>query len=120
MLSHSSSSRVYRCPHCLTRITLPKFDEHIVICPGCGNTMAVSVRCLSLAASLVVLASYACSFLLVHWLTHDVRRFMLPILECAFVLLALSVPFLFPFLPRNVKRGATPQRVNSNCKKSAA
>jgi uncharacterized paraquat-inducible protein A len=108
MLSYFSSSRIYRCPQCLTRITVPEFDEHLVVCPGCGNTMTVSAKYESVAASLVVLASYACSVLFVHWLTHDVRRFMLPVLEGAFILLALSARFLLPLLPRNVKPIGTP------------
>jgi len=120
MLSYSSSSRTYPCPQCLARITLPEFDEHLVVCPGCENTMIVSAKYVSLAASLIVLASYACSFLLVYWLTHDIRRFMLPVLECAFMLLVLSALFLFPRLPRNVKPSATPQRLNDNCRRHAA
>jgi uncharacterized paraquat-inducible protein A len=119
MLSYSSS-RVYRCPQCLTRITVPTFDEHLVVCPGCGNTMSVSAKYVSLAASLVVLASYAFSVLLVYWLTHDVRRFMLPVLECAFILLVLSARFLSPLLPRNVKPSATRHRLNDNCRRDAA
>jgi len=120
MWSYSSSSRIYTCPQCRARITLPEFDEHLVVCPGCGKTMNVSAKYVSLAAFLVVLASYACSFLLVYWLTHDVRRFMLPALECAFMLLVLSALFLFPLLPRNVKPGANPQRLNDNCRRHAA
>jgi uncharacterized paraquat-inducible protein A len=120
MLSYFLSSRIYRCPQCLTRITVPEFDEHVVVCPDCGNTMSVSAKYVSLAASLVVLASYAFSALFVHWLTHDIRRFMLPVLECAFVLLVLSVRFLSPLLPRNVKPSATPHRLNDNCRRDAA
>lgn len=120
MLSYSSSSRIYRCPQCLTRITVPEFDEHVVVCPGCGNTMSVSAKYVSLAASLIVLASYAGSVLFLYWLTHDVRRFMLPVLECAFVLLVLSARFLSPLLPRNVKPIATPHRLNDNCRRDAA
>ena len=78
MLSYSLSSRIYRCPHCLTRITVLEFDEHLVVCPGCGNTMTVSAKYVSLAASLVVLASYACSFLFIYWLTHDVPSIRAP------------------------------------------
>ena len=108
MLFYPSNSRIYRCPQCLARITVPEFDEHLVVCPGCGNTMIVSAKYVSLAASLVVLASYACSVLLVYWLTHDVRRFMLPTLECAFLLLFLSARFLSTLLPLDVKPSATP------------
>ena len=120
MLSYSLSSRIYRCPHCLTRITVLEFDEHLVVCPGCGETMTVSAKYVSLAASLGVLASYSCSVLFVHWLTHDVRRFMLPVLEGAFIFLVLSVRFLLPLLPRNVKPVATPHRLNDNCRRNAA
>jgi uncharacterized paraquat-inducible protein A len=120
MLSYSSNSRIYRCPQCLTRITVPTFDEHLVVCSGCGNTMIVSAKDVSLAASLVVLASYACSFLLVHWLAHDIRRFMLPVLEGAFILIVLSARFLLPLLPRNVKPVATPHQHNDNCGRNAA
>ncbi len=120
MLSYSASSRSYRCPHCLTRITVAEFDEHLVVCPGCGITMTVSAKYVSLAASLVVLASYACSVLFVHWLTHDVRRFLLPVLECAFILLVLSARFLLPLLPRHVKPIATPHQLNDNCRRDAA
>jgi len=120
MLSYSSSSRIYRCSHCLIRITVPEFDEHVVVCPGCGNAMSVSTKYVSLAASLVVLASYACSALLVHWLTHDIRRFMLPVLEGAFMLIAVSALFLVPLLPRNVKPSATSHRLNDNCRRDAA
>jgi hypothetical protein len=122
MLSYSLSSRVHRCPQCLTRITVLEFefDEHVVVCPGCGDTLSVSVKYVSLVASLVLLASYACSFLLVYWLTHDVRRFMLPVLQCAFILLVLSARFLLPLLPRSVKRVATPHRLNDNCRRNAA
>ena len=120
MLSYSSSSRIYRCPQCLTRITVPEIDEHVVVCPSCGNTMVVSAKYVSLAAPLVVLAAYACSFLFVHWLTHDIRRFMLPILECAFVLILLSARFLAPLLPRSVQPSATPHRLNDNCRRHAA
>ena len=120
MLSYSSSSRIYRCPQCLARISLPTFDEHFVVCPGCGSTMSVSAKYVSLVASLVVLASYACSVLLVYWLTHDVRRFMLPVLECAFILLVLSARFVSPLLPRSVKPGATPHRFQDNRRRNAA
>jgi len=120
MLSYFSSSRIYRCPQCSTRITVPEFDEHLVVCPGCGNTMTVSAKYVSLAASLVVLASYACSLLFVYWLTHDVRRFMLPVLEGGFIFLVLSGRFLFPLLPRNVKPSATPHRLNDHCRRNAA
>jgi hypothetical protein len=120
MLSYFSSSRDYRCPQCLTRITVPEFDEHLVVCPGCGNTMTVSARYICLAVFLIVLASYACSVLFVDWLTHDVRRFMLPALQCAFILLVFSARFLLPLLPRNVKQIATPHRLNDNCRRNAA
>jgi hypothetical protein len=120
MLSYCLNLSIYRCPQCLARITGPKFDEHLVVCPGCGCTMIVSARHMSLAAFLVVLASYACSFLLVYWLTHDVRRFMLPALECAFLLLVLSARFLLPLLPRNVKPSAAPHRLNDNRRGHAA
>jgi len=120
MLSYPSSSRIYRCPQCLARITVPEFDEHLVVCPGCGNALIVSPKYVSLAASLVVLASYACGFLLVNWLTHDIRRFMLPVLECAFMLIVLSALFLLPLLPRNVKPSANPRRLNDNCRRDAA
>ncbi len=120
MLFYSSSSRIYRCPQCLARITVPEFDEHLVVCPGCGNAITVLAQYVSLAASLVVLASYACSVLFVYWLTHDVRRFMLPVLEGAFILLVLSARFLLPLLPRNVKPIATPHRLNDNCRRHAA
>ena len=53
MLSYFSSSRINRCPQCLTRITVPEFDEHLVVCPGCGNTMTVSAKYVSLATSLL-------------------------------------------------------------------
>jgi hypothetical protein len=119
MLSYSSSSRIYRCPQCLARITVQEFDEHFVVCPGCRKTISVSAKYVSLAASLVVLASYTCSAFFVHWLTHDIRRFMLPVLECAFLLLVLSVRFLSPLLPRNVKPSATPHRLNDNRRDAA-
>ena len=120
MLSYSPSSRIYRCPQCLTRITFPEFDEHLVVCPGCGSAMTVWAKYVSLVASLVVLASYACSFLLVYWLTHDIRRFMLPALECAFLLLVLSARFLLPIIPRNVKPSATARRFNDKFRRRAA
>jgi uncharacterized paraquat-inducible protein A len=120
MLFYSSSSLIYRCPQCLARITVPEFDEHLVVCPGCGNTLIVSPKYWSLAASLVVLASYACSFLFVNWLTHDIRRFMLPALEFAFMLIVLSALFLFPLLPRNVEWRATPCRLDDSCGRDAA
>jgi DNA-directed RNA polymerase subunit RPC12/RpoP len=120
MWSYPSSTRIYRCPQCLARITVREFDEHLVVCPGCGNTLIVSPKYVSLAASLGLLASYACSFLLVNWLTHDIRRFMLPVLECAFMLIVLSALFLFPLLPRNVKPRGTLRRLNDNCRRDVA
>jgi uncharacterized paraquat-inducible protein A len=120
MLSYSSSSRIYRCPQCLARITVPKFDEYLAVCSGCGNTMIVSPKYVSLAASLDVLASYACSFLLVNWMTHDIRRFMLLVLECAFTLIVFSALFLSPLLPRNVKTSATRHRLNDHRRRDAA
>ncbi len=48
----------------------------------------------SAVACVVVIASYSCSFLLVDLLTKDIRRFMLPVLQCAFVLLVLSACLL--------------------------
>lgn len=111
MLSYSSSSRIYRCPQCLTRITTPELDENRVVCPVCGTTRIISHKYFSLVACLVVIASYACSFLVVQWFTHDIRRFMLAALECAFVFLLVSARLLFPRLPLKVKPSATPKRI---------
>lgn len=114
MLSYPSSSRFYLCPQCLTPITVAKVDQQLVVCPGCGNTTTVAAKYVSLVVSLAVLASYACSFLFVYWLTHDIRRFMLLVLECAFGLLALSARFLFPLLYRGSNSSAGPKRVSDS------
>ena len=82
--------------------------------------MTVSVKYAGPVASLVVVASYACSFLFVDWLTNDIRRFMLPVLECAFLLLALSLRFLLPVLPRSVKLNSVPHRLRDNFRRNVA
>ncbi len=111
MWSYSSNSRIYYCPRCLIRITAHEIDRNPVACPACGTTRILSGRYFGVVACLVVIASYACSFLLVRLLTHDIRRFMLPALECAFVLLVLSACFLFPRLSLRAKPSATPKRI---------
>jgi ribosomal protein S27E len=111
MLSHSSCSRVYDCPRCLTHITVHETNESSVTCPACGTTRIISHKYFTLVACLVVIASYACSFLVVDLLTNDIRRFMLPTLECAFVLLVLSACLLFPRLSLRAKPSATPKRI---------
>jgi hypothetical protein len=114
------SARVYHCPGCRSQIALPEFDEERAICPGCGTAISVTAKYVSLAVCLIVLVSYACSFAVVYWLTHDVRRFMLPGLESACILLVLSVCFLFPRLPRTVKPGMTPHQLSDSCRREAA
>ena len=98
MQLNSSSSRIYHCPRCLATISVRENDERTVLCPACGNTRTVSHRYFSLVACLIIVVSYACSFLVVHLLTHDIVRFMLPALEIAFILLAVSVLLLFSHL----------------------
>lgn len=111
MLSYSSNSPINRCPQCLTGITPPEIDENRQVCSACRTTKIISHKYFSLVACLVVIASYACSFLVVQWLTHDIRRFMLVALECAFVFLLVSARLLFPRLPLRVKPSATPKRI---------
>jgi DNA-directed RNA polymerase subunit RPC12/RpoP len=110
MLSYSSRSRIYRCPQCLTRITRPDMDQNAVVCPECGNTRSVSHKCFSFVACLVVIASYVASFLVMYLLTHDLRRFMLPALECAFIILLVSARLLFLQLPLSLKPSASPKK----------
>ena len=71
-----------------------------------------SPRYATLVMSLIVLASYAGSFLCVYWLTHEMRRFMLPALEVAFVLLAISARLLLPRLPLNIQSSTPAKRVS--------
>jgi uncharacterized membrane protein YfcA len=56
---------------------------------------AVSIKVMAFAVCAVLLGSYAASFLLVCWLTHDVRRFMLPALQYACLLIVLLARRLF-------------------------
>ncbi len=111
MLSHSSSSHVYDCPRCLTSITVHEANENSVRCPACGTTRIISHKRFTLVAGLVVIGSYACSFLVAYLVTNDIRRFMLPALEGAFVLLVLSAWLLFPRWSPKAKPSATPKRI---------
>src|SRR5262252_5831644 len=108
-MSRSAIAYRYNCPRCQTRIAATECDESVV-CQGCGSKVTVLVRYLNLVGSIVVLASYACSVLLAHWLTHDILKFLLPVLECAFMLMVLSARFLFPLLPRDIQLVAPPRQ----------
>ncbi len=111
MMSDFLSSRIYCCPRCLTRITVHETNENSVICPACGTTRIISHKYFTLVACLVVIVSYACSFLVVDLLTNDIRRFMLPALEGAFFFLVVSACLLFPRLSLKAKPSATPKRI---------
>lgn len=65
--------------------------------------MTVRTKYLRLAVCLLVLASYLLSFLLVHWLTHDTRRFLLPALECALLFTVLWARLFSLKLPREIR-----------------
>ena len=113
------SSAAQSCPRCRSRITATEFDE-VIVCRGCGSKVTVLVKYLNLAGSIVVVASYACSVLLAHWLTHDIRKFLLPVLECAFMLMVLSAHFLFPLLPRDIQLVAPPRQTSDNWHRDVA
>jgi hypothetical protein len=65
--------------------------------------LSATSRRLTAVACLVVFTAYALSFSLIYVLTHDLRRFLLPALECAFLLIVLLLRRLFLAFPREIK-----------------
>ena len=75
----SAITHTHVCPLCQARFA--SASDEPAVCGVCGSRVTVSAKYVTLVAPLVVLASYGFSVLLAYWLTHDIRKFLLPDLE---------------------------------------